>query len=120
MTDQILRRTRLLASLIPTGTQLTVISAPSGYGKTALVRSWVAENPGVKVIWIPVSREICTRHGFWQRVVATARRHEQFADTGSVIESLLAHTDPVPVLIDFLGGRPSRCSSWTPTRTSAT
>jgi LuxR family maltose regulon positive regulatory protein len=54
---------------------LTLIVAPPGSGKTALLASWIKEGrPPGAVAWLPLDREDNERRRFWTGVVAALRR----------------------------------------------
>jgi LuxR family transcriptional regulator, maltose regulon positive regulatory protein len=50
----------------------TLVSAPAGSGKTALLAQWIAAGtaPG-PVAWVPLGRDDADPHGFWSDVVAS-------------------------------------------------
>jgi LuxR family transcriptional regulator, maltose regulon positive regulatory protein len=51
---------------------LTLLSAPAGWGKTALLRQWVAARTGaVPIAWLTLGREHGERRQFWADVVAS-------------------------------------------------
>ncbi len=65
---------RLDAAAAPDGPGIVVLSAPSGSGKTSLVRCWVdAHDPGA-VVWVTLESDHVRRNGFWQTVLTNAGR----------------------------------------------
>ena len=54
---------------------LTVIAAPAGSGKTALLSSWAeAREPGHRLAWLGLGPEANSRRRFWTEVVAALQR----------------------------------------------
>ncbi|TDD72739.1 hypothetical protein E1262_02490 [Jiangella aurantiaca] len=67
----IVERPRLL-ELLDGPQPLTVVRAPSGFGKTTLVSQWVRSRREAGV-WMTVDADCATRLGFWRRVHALFR-----------------------------------------------
>jgi len=110
MTQNDVERSRLSKVLDRRETPMTVLQAPSGYGKTTLVRQWVTSlDPGdVAVVWVALNAEIADRDLFWRTVLASASRlgHVAQGRADEVQQHVAAVDDPVPVLADLLeGGR---------------
>jgi LuxR family maltose regulon positive regulatory protein len=97
----VLNRKRLFEVLDLMDRPVTVVVAPSGFGKTTLVRSWV-ESVGDTAprIWVTLSGDITTRHAFWSSVVSSALRqgHLSESDASILLEDIEAHDDPVPII----------------------
>jgi LuxR family transcriptional regulator, maltose regulon positive regulatory protein len=104
------RRRRLL-DLLDTGVQgpLTLVAAPAGAGKSALVSSWIAEDrPPGPVAWLSLDADDADRRRFWRAVLATLARA-----TGDEAVAALAVSprEPMniemvlPALVDALAGR---------------
>ena len=54
---------------------LTLIAAPAGSGKTALLSSWAeAREPGHRLAWLGLGPEANSRRRFWTEVVAALQR----------------------------------------------
>ncbi|KAB2812358.1 hypothetical protein F9L07_11285 [Pimelobacter simplex] len=70
----LLTRPRLHARLDPDVPRIAVLSAPSGSGKTSLVRCWVAPRPPGTVIWATLETDHVRRASFWQTVLTNAGR----------------------------------------------
>jgi len=70
----LLTRPRLHARLDPELPRIAVLSAPSGSGKTSLVRCWVAPRPPGTVIWATLETDHVRRASFWQTVLTNAGR----------------------------------------------
>jgi LuxR family transcriptional regulator, maltose regulon positive regulatory protein len=67
---------------------LTLISAPPGAGKTALLGTWVASGrPPGPVAWLSLDASDAERRRFWRAVLEALRR----ADAGAAVEALAAH-----------------------------
>lgn len=101
MADGLLTRERLLTALsVPP--KIRVISAPSGFGKTTLLKSWVDGIPPADraVVWVALSAEVPTRKEFWQLVGASAVRGNTLDPVA--FRTLLGRAnrqgDPVPTI----------------------
>lgn len=70
----LLPRARLHAALDRPEARLTAIAAPSGFGKTSLVRAWVETLAGTDIVWVTLENELESRSAFWQTVLAAAGR----------------------------------------------
>jgi LuxR family transcriptional regulator, maltose regulon positive regulatory protein len=103
-------RHRLL-DLLDSGVQgpLTLVAAPAGAGKSALVSSWIAEGrPLGPVAWLSLDADDADRRRFWRGVLAALARA-----TGDDAVAALAvsprepmNMDMVlPALVDALAGR---------------
>lgn len=53
--------------------QLTVVSAPAGYGKTLLLADWAQRRPG-RCAWVSLDEGDNDERGFWAAVLAALRR----------------------------------------------
>ena len=124
------RRERLFACL-DRGVErpLTLLAAPPGAGKTALLASWIAaERPPGPVAWLSLDPADGDRRRFWRAVFEALSR----AGLGTRVASLAAHPEErvdvlVAALASALAERHARrwCSSWTtstrsPTRSTGT
>ena len=81
---------------------LTLVAAPPGAGKTALVGSWIAAGraPG-PVAWLSLDPADAERRRFWRAVLEALTR----AGAGERIEALVAHPqERVELLVGALGG----------------
>ena len=89
---------------------LTVVRAPAGFGKTALVSQWVRSRREVGV-WMTVDAECATRLGFWRRLDALfqaagggildgAGTLEPDDLRGSVIRLAAAVSRPIVLVVD--------------------
>jgi LuxR family transcriptional regulator, maltose regulon positive regulatory protein len=109
------RRPRLLDALDAAARgPFTLVSAPAGSGKTALVGSWVSEGqaPGT-VAWLSLAKEDDDRRRFWTAVV-TALKPALAATDGlaapprvrvdlllpALVDALSAPGDPVTLVLD--------------------
>ncbi|WP_418057784.1 LuxR C-terminal-related transcriptional regulator [Pimelobacter simplex] len=70
----LLTRPRLHARLDPDEPRIAVLSAPSGSGKTSLVRCWVASRAPGTVVWATLETDHVRRASFWQTVLTNAGR----------------------------------------------
>lgn len=108
MTPNDVERTRLSTMLDRREIPLTVLHAPSGYGKTTLVRQWVAalSDDEITVVWVALNAEITDRDLFWATVLSSASRlgHVAPGRADEVQQHVAAVEDPVPVLAELLEG----------------
>ncbi|TQK69317.1 LuxR C-terminal-related transcriptional regulator [Nocardioides sp. SLBN-35] len=70
----LLARPRLHERLDQEDPRIVVLSAPSGSGKTSLVRCWVATRDPGTVVWVTLDTDHVRRATFWQLVLTTAGR----------------------------------------------
>lgn len=102
-------RSRLLELLDLDPAPVTVLQAPSGFGKTTLVRQWAGGErpPGERLIWVALNAGVESDHAFWTTVIASARRlgHLSPERADAVAGDVDAHHDPVPVLRELLTGK---------------
>ena len=75
-----------MAELVDRGMEraLTLVSAPAGSGKTALLTQWIAAGsaPG-PVAWLPLGQDDANRHRFWaDAVAALGMANERLATLG--------------------------------------
>ena len=71
----IVERPRLLRALDALdGTELTVLSAPAGSGKTVLVSTWCASRPDLGVAWVSVDRADNDPVRLWKHVATAVER----------------------------------------------
>lgn len=109
MAGGLLNRWQLFDRLHDEATRLAVLSAPSGFGKTTLVRSWVAtlEPDQVQVVWVPLTAPVSDVHEFWSRVGAGLLRFGVVEDSG-LLEALEVGQDAVAAIGRALAGRRGR------------
>ncbi|WP_269782506.1 LuxR C-terminal-related transcriptional regulator [Nocardioides sp. R-C-SC26] len=111
----LLTRPRLHAQLDRELPRLTVLSAPSGSGKTSLVRCWVDSRDSAAVAWLTLEGEQPGRVNFWQAVLTAAGRFdvlpmdeavglmgdvERIGDIPSVVAGALADRGQVLLVLD--------------------
>ncbi|MCR1786053.1 LuxR C-terminal-related transcriptional regulator [Nocardioides carbamazepini] len=102
----LLSRARLHDALDGSPTPLTVVAAPSGFGKTSLARAWVETLDGVDVVWVTLENDLETRSAFWQTVLAAAARVEITEGPGAgLLTEIESSTDPAAVIARGLAGR---------------
>lgn len=95
-----------------TGTKLTLISAPAGFGKTTLLAEWLAAtSPGRGVAWISLDGSDNEPAIFWSRLIAALRTASP--DIGATaLNILLAGQQPdeaiLSTLLNDLNGLPNR------------
>ncbi|MBM7516698.1 helix-turn-helix transcriptional regulator [Nocardioides nitrophenolicus] len=70
----LLARRRLHDRLDQEDPRIAVLSAPSGSGKTSLVRCWVAPRDPSTVVWVTLETDHFRRASFWQTVLTYAGR----------------------------------------------
>ncbi|MFT3855020.1 MAG: LuxR C-terminal-related transcriptional regulator [Ilumatobacteraceae bacterium] len=107
MTEGLVRRQRLL-DLLSGSPKLRVVAAPSGFGKTTLLRSWADALPSdARLVWVALSAEVATRQDFWLLVAASAARRGDLGATAhkELVSKLESLDDPVPGIVEFLQGR---------------
>ncbi|KRB78681.1 hypothetical protein ASE01_05405 [Nocardioides sp. Root190] len=114
-TPDLLIRPRLHARLDADEPRLAVLSAPSGSGKTSLVRCWLgAREPG-PVIWVTLETDHVPRTNFWQAALTNAGRLgvltpdeatglvgdiERSADLAELVAHALAERGPLVLVVD--------------------
>lgn len=103
----ILTRPRLNDLLDASPVQVCVLRAPSGFGKTTLVRDWTSalDALDVQVIWVTFSSLVSEPTSFWELVFQATRRLDLFvddADWAKATASVSAGNDPADVLAWFL------------------
>lgn len=98
---------RRLFDLLSGPPRVRVVAAPSGFGKTTLLRSWIDTLQAGKraVVWVALSAEVATRQELWQLVASSAvRGGGHGADAYSALTNKLeAAGDPLPIITEFLG-----------------
>ncbi len=98
-----------LFDVLSTGPKVRVIAAPSGFGKTTLLRGWVdvAATEHRTLVWVALSSQISSRRGFWQLVATSAaRRGDIDADVyRALTRAIEVLDDPVPTMQRFFDGR---------------
>lgn len=106
MTDLVLPRPRLSDTLREAKAPIVVVQAPTGYGKTTLVRDWLASCGATAspVIWVPLTAEPASATAFWTYVIESAERLGAIGATcrQEVIEDLESHDDRVAALVRLL------------------
>ncbi|GAA1549433.1 LuxR C-terminal-related transcriptional regulator [Nocardioides humi] len=96
----LLARPRLHARLDRGESQLVVLSAPSGSGKTSLVRCWVAPRPAGSVVWVTLETDHVPRTTFWQAVLTNAGRLGVLpADEAAALVDDVERTADLPALV---------------------
>ncbi|WP_436697870.1 LuxR C-terminal-related transcriptional regulator [Nocardioides sp. BYT-33-1] len=114
----LLSRARLHDALDGATTPLTVLAAPSGFGKTSLVRAWVdtlvppdpdadpAADPAAEVVWVTLENDLESRSAFWQTVLAAAGRVGIVDGTATgLLTEIESSSDPAAVIARGLTGR---------------
>jgi LuxR family maltose regulon positive regulatory protein len=108
MTPEGLVQRRRLFDLLSGGPRLRVVAAPSGFGKTTLLRSWADARPPAsrRVVWVALGGEVGTRREFWQLVATSTVRsdvgHPGVATTSATID---VGDDPLTVIAEVLGAK---------------
>ncbi len=83
-----LRRQRLVDRLEEGGhSDLTLVAAPAGYGKTTVVAAWLADKPATDSCWISLDERDNDPRQFWQYMVAGLRSIS--AEVGAAAEQAL-------------------------------
>ncbi len=104
--DGTIARARLADLLDDDPAPVTVLRAPSGFGKTTLVRQWAqALQPEEgRLVWVALTTDVDSRSAFWNTVVASGRRlgHLTAERADEVSHDLEARDDPVAVLGELL------------------
>lgn len=107
--DGTIARARLLDLLAEDSAPVTVLQAPSGFGKTTLVRQWARSlrPEDERLVWVALTAEVESDRAFWATVIASARRlgHLSPERAEIVAHDVDAQDDPVPVLLDLLTDR---------------
>lgn len=106
--DGLVPRKRLF-DLLSTSHPVRVVAAPSGFGKTTLVRTWIDArwDDRRSLAWVALSAEVPTRRDFWQLVAATAARPGEPADGDHAVLAgeIDAGDDPVEPIARLVEGR---------------
>lgn len=103
---------RRLFDLLSTPHKLRVVAAPSGFGKTTLLRSWVEAVSAAErsVVWVALSGEVATRRDFWHLVGTSAVRGG--GDDPDALTALMSRLDtaddPLATIAELLGARGPR------------
>jgi LuxR family maltose regulon positive regulatory protein len=116
----VIARTRLFADLDRLeGVELTLVTAPAGFGKTVAVSSWLRERPALAVAWISVEETdedairlwtaISTavdrlRPGIARRALATLRTPRVEVETAidALLNGLASYDGPIVIVLDDL------------------
>jgi LuxR family maltose regulon positive regulatory protein len=105
VTDGYVPRPRLVRLLDPKTSPIHVLSAPSGFGKTTLVRDWLESSPPEAiVVWVAFGTPVASRHAFWETVLTSARRlgHLSAESSTRLLDEVAVHEDPVAPIAAFL------------------
>jgi LuxR family maltose regulon positive regulatory protein len=96
-----------LERVLDGGAQVVAITAPAGYGKSALVATWLANRPQVTAAWLSLDGVEATGLAVWRGVVdAIARVDPEVAEVGAMItESSLAGRAHVAALVRAIRAR---------------
>lgn len=99
MADGVVQRKRLF-DLLAGPPAVRIVVAPSGFGKTTLVRSWADAAPRRALVWVAMGESITTRAEFWKLVGASAVRSDHldagtFAALSRAVDTL---DDPIPAV----------------------
>lgn len=92
-TRELLVRERLLRSLDDDSAGITLLHAPSGYGKTTLLRMWVdAGRHAGRLLWVTFGTSTTTRNSVWEQIARAFLREGlvtslQFDDLLALINS---------------------------------
>jgi LuxR family transcriptional regulator, maltose regulon positive regulatory protein len=103
-------RSRLL-DFVDAGVQgpITLLAAPAGAGKTALVSSWIAQDrPAGPVAWLSLDPDDADRRRFWRAVLgalARAMPDEEVAALAVSPREPMNVDVVLPALVDALAGR---------------
>ncbi|WGX97607.1 LuxR C-terminal-related transcriptional regulator [Nocardioides sp. L-11A] len=96
----LLARPRLHERLDRDEPRLVVLSAPSGSGKTSLVRCWVATRTSGSVVWVTLETDHVARSNFWQAVLTNAGRLGVLpADEAAGLVDDVERADDLPALV---------------------
>ncbi|WP_371031017.1 LuxR C-terminal-related transcriptional regulator [Pseudoclavibacter sp. JSM 162008] len=72
---ELLIRERLLRALDDDTARITLLQAPSGYGKTTLLRMWVdAGRATGRLLWVTFGASTTTRNSVWEQIARAALR----------------------------------------------
>lgn len=107
-------RSRLFSCLDSTAPNITVIAAPTGFGKTTLLRSWAAQRPPESpLIWVSITETPQSVRALWELIFSAEHGSEGFLDAAGatiVIDSYENLGDMGPAVDDsiraFAAGHP--------------
>ncbi|MFS3127469.1 LuxR C-terminal-related transcriptional regulator [Nocardioides sp. Bht2] len=95
----LLHRHRLHDLLDQSVSRLTVISGPSGFGKTSLVRAWAETSTASDLVWVTLESDLDSRAAFWQTVLAGVGRAGLVGRSALALASEIEESDdPAAVL----------------------
>lgn len=95
----LLRRPRLHDLLDQSTSRISVISGPSGFGKTSLVRAWAETASPSDLVWVTLENDLESRSGFWQTVLASSGRARIIDGTTLGLVNEVEHSeDPASVI----------------------
>lgn len=95
-----------LERMLDSDAQVVAITAPAGYGKSALVATWVAARPHLSIAWASLDGEV-TAVLFWQRLVdAIARVVPEVDEVAAIVsEASVADRSQLAALVHILHER---------------
>jgi LuxR family maltose regulon positive regulatory protein len=84
--------------------QITVLSAPSGFGKTTLLKEWV--NAGAAgdapLLWVSLTEQLSGPTDLWRMIAQAAGRAGLLTDADGMLQRLAAGHDPVDLMRQVL------------------
>lgn len=108
MTPEGLVLRKRLFDLLSAPPAVRVVTAPSGFGKTTLLQSWVDQRPSnaTRVVWVALSADVATRQDLWHLVVTSALRGGVIAPDAAreLTAEIDTLDDPMPTVAEFLRG----------------
>lgn len=100
-------RTRLFPVLDARIPNVTVMTAPTGFGKTTLLRQWARQRqPNTPLIWVDLAKEPASVSAFWDEVVSAGRHTGGVTGTAlkDLQEQISLNGDPTAALSIALQG----------------
>jgi LuxR family transcriptional regulator, maltose regulon positive regulatory protein len=101
-TDSEFRRERLLQAFVTDPAPVTLLCAPAGSGKTALLASWVERAAGAALAWLSLDRYDDDPGLLWSGVLQALRGTGRFPAEARFHDLVAPHGEVAPAFVDAL------------------